>query len=53
MGSSAASSTSPSRYQFDPRPWALIGEGDHYRILRNTSNGDELEEYLHTATDNR
>ena len=39
MGSSVASTASPSRYQFDPRPWVLIGEGENYRILRNTING--------------
>lgn len=53
MGSNVSASTSPSKYHFDPMSWTFIGEGQNYRILRNNSNGDELEEYLHTATDNR
>lgn len=40
MGGRASSATASSRYEFDPRPWSLIGEGDNYRILRNTMNGD-------------
>ena len=52
MGSSSSSST-PSRYHFDPSPWTPVGEGDNYTILRNNSTGEEIEEYVHTATDIR
>lgn len=53
MGGTVSANSASLRYQFDPRSWTVVGEGDTYRILRNTGNGEELEEYLHTATDNK
>lgn len=40
-------------YNPDMRDWKPIGEGETYTIWRNNTTGEEVEEYLFTATDTK
>ena len=38
-------------YNPDLRDWKMIGEGDDYFIWKHSTTGEEMEEYVFTATD--